>query len=314
MNVPDSMKVTVADLLGDEARGLRLILLTPEVSLSRKIINYRIQKHGLIFAGFTQFFEPERIQLMGTAEVAYLETLSVPRRLEVIEQLCALQPICLVASQACPPPAELLQKCRESGIPLLQSTLSVAAFFDAINRYFENFINPETTIHGVLLDIHSTGVLLVGKSGIGKSEVALDLIQRGHRLIADDVVIMRFRPPGSVVGEANAILKFHMEIRGLGIINIEDIFGITAVRESQRVDLVIELVAWKEYDGSKRLNLDQETFPVLGVNIPKATIPVSPGRNLVTIVEVAAHTYRLQKQGKQTGMALLDDLSNRLRV
>jgi len=315
MNAPDSddsLKVTVADLLGDEAWGLRLILLTPEVSLDRKIINYRIQKHGLVFAGFTQFFEPERIQLMGTAEVAYLETLSAPRRLEVIEQLCALRPICLVASRACPPPVELLQKCREFEIPLLQSTLSVAAFFDAINRYFENFINPETTIHGVLLDIHSTGVLLVGKSGIGKSEVALDLIQRGHRLIADDVVIMRFRPPGSVVGEANAILKFHMEIRGLGIINIEDIFGVTAVRESQRVDMVIELVAWKEYDGSKRLNLDQDSFPVLGVNIPKATIPVSPGRNLVTIVEVAEHTYRLRKQGKRTGLALLDDLSNRL--
>ena len=316
MSAPDrdeGLRVTVADLLGDEARGLRLSLLTPEVSLDRKIINYRIQKHGLIFAGFTQFFEPERVQLMGAAEVAYLEALSLPRRLEVIEQLCELRPICLISSRACPPPVELLQKCRECEIPLLQSTLSVAAFFDAINRYFENFINPETTTHGVLLDIHSTGVLLVGKSGIGKSEVALDLIQRGHRLIADDVVVMRFRPPGTIVGEANAILKFHMEIRGLGIINIEDVFGVTAVRESQRVDLVVELVAWEEYDGSKRLNLDQETFPVLGVNIPKATIPVSPGRNLVTIVEVAAHTFRLQKQGKQTGLALLDDLAERLK-
>ena len=134
VNSADSLKLTVADLLRDEARGLRLTLLTPEVPLSRKIVNYRIQKHGLIFAGFTQFFEPERIQLMGTAEVAYLETLNLPRRLEVIEQLCALRPICLVASRACPPPAELLQKCREYEIPLLQSTLSVAAFFDAINR------------------------------------------------------------------------------------------------------------------------------------------------------------------------------------
>ena len=310
----DSLKITVADLLGDEARGLRLCLLTPEVPLNRKIINYRIQKHGLIFAGFTQFFEPERIQLMGTAEVAYLETLSPARRLEVIEQLCALRPLCLIATRACQPPEELLQKCCESEIPLLQSTLSVAAVFDAINRYFENFINPETTTHGVLLDIHSTGVLLVGKSGIGKSEVALDLIQRGHRLIADDVVVMRFRPPGTIIGEANAILKFHMEIRGLGIINIEDIFGVTAVRDNQRVDLVIELVAWKEYDGSKRLNLDQESFPILGVNVPKATIPVSPGRNLVTIVEVAAHTYRLQKQGKETGHALLNDLAKRLKA
>ena len=317
MSAPDrdeGLKVTVADLLGDEARGLGLSLLTPEVSLDRKIVNYRIQKHGLIFAGFTQFFEPERIQLMGAAEVAYLENLSLPNRLEVIEQLCGLCPICLISSRSCSPPTELLQKCRECEIPLLQSTLSVAAFFDAINRYFENFINPEISTHGVLLDIHSNGVLLVGKSGIGKSEVALDLIQRGHRLIADDVVVMRFRPPGSIVGEANAILKFHMEIRGLGIINIEDIFGVTAVRQSQRVDLVVELVAWEEYDGSKRLNLDQETFPVLGVNIPKVTIPVSPGRNMVTIVEVAAHNFRLQKQGKQIGMTLLDDLAERLKT
>jgi HPr kinase/phosphorylase len=252
------------------------------------------------------------MQLMGAAEVAYLATLTPERRLEVVTQLCALRPICIIATRACEPPVELRQKCTECEIPLLQSQLSVSAFFDAVNRYFEDFINPETTIHGVLLDIHSTGVLLVGKSGVGKSEVALDLLQRGHRLIADDVVVMRFRPPATVVGEANAILKFHMEIRGLGIINIEDIFGVTAVRESQRVDLVIELIAWDEYDGSKRLNLEPENFPVLGVNIPKATIPVNPGRNLVTIVEVAAHTFRLQKQGKNTGSALLDDLARRL--
>jgi HPr kinase/phosphorylase len=225
-----------------------------------------------------------------------------------------LRPICIIATRACEPPVELRQKCTECEIPLLQSQLSVSAFFDAVNRYFEDFINPETTIHGVLLDIHSTGVLLVGKSGVGKSEVALDLLQRGHRLIADDVVVMRFRPPATVVGEANAILKFHMEIRGLGIIDIEDIFGVTAVRESQRVDLVIELIAWDEYDGSKRLNLEPDNFPVLGVNIPKATIPVNPGRNLVTIVEVAAHTFRLQKQGKNTGSALLDDLARRLNT
>lgn len=315
MRTPESQetsRLTVADLLKDEARGLRLSLLSPKVPLEREISNYRIQKHGLIFAGFDQFFEPERMQLMGVAEVAYLATLTAERRLEVVTQLCALRPICIIATRSCEPPLELLQKCAECEIPLLQSQLSVSAFFDAVNRYFENFINPETNIHGVLLDIHSTGVLLVGKSGVGKSEVALDLLQRGHRLIADDVVVMRFRPPATVVGEANAILKFHMEIRGLGIINIEDIFGVTAVRESQRVDLVIELIAWDEYDGSKRLNLESENFPVLGVNIPKATIPVNPGRNLVTIVEVAAHTFRLQKQGKNTGSDLLDDLARRL--
>ncbi|MCK5680331.1 HPr(Ser) kinase/phosphatase [bacterium] len=308
----EALRLTVGDLLKDEARGLRLSLLSPEVSLAREIANYRIQKHGLVFAGFDQFFEPERIQLMGAAEVAYLETLSPERRLEVVEQLCALNPICIIATRTCEPPAELLERCQECDIPLLQSTLSVSAFFDAVNRYFENFINPETTIHGVLLDIHSIGVLLVGKSGIGKSEIALDLLQRGHRLIADDVVVMRFRPPATVIGEANAILKFHMEIRGLGIINVEDVFGVIAVRDNQRVDLVIELIAWDEYDGSKRLNLDQEVFPILGVNVPKATIPVSPGRNLVTIVEVAAHTFRLQKQGKKTGSGLLDDLARRL--
>ena len=317
MRVPDTqeaLRLTVADLLQDEARGLRLSLLSPEVPLGREITNYRIQKHGLIFAGFDQFFEPERMQLMGVAEVAYLAGLTAARRLEVVVHLCSLRPICIIATRSCEPPLELLQKCIECKIPLLQSQLSVSAFFDAVNRYFEDFINPETTIHGVLLDIHSTGVLLIGKSGVGKSEVALDLLQRGHRLVADDVVVMRFRPPATVVGEANAILKFHMEIRGLGIINIEDIFGVTAVRESQRVDLVIELIAWDEYDGSKRLNLEPEYFSILGVNIPKATIPVNPGRNLVTIVEVAAHTFRLRKQGKNTGSELLDDLARRLNT
>ncbi len=315
MRTPDqreTLSLTVADLLKDDARGLCLSLLSSGVSLDREIKNYRIQKHGLIFAGFNQFFEPERMQLMGMAEVAYLEGLDLERRLEVVNRLCALQPICIIVTRSCEPPAELLEHCKKCEIPLLQSSLSVSAFFDAVNRYFEDFINPETTVHGVLLDIHSTGVLLVGKSGVGKSEVALDLLQRGHRLIADDVVVMRFRPPATVVGEANAILKFNMEIRGLGIINIEDIFGVTAVHDSQQVDLVIELIAWDEYDEGKRLNLDQESFSILGVNIPKATIPVNPGRNLVTIVEVAAHTFRLQKQGRKTGASLLEDLSRRL--
>jgi HPr kinase/phosphorylase len=307
-------RVTVADLLGDEARGLCLSLLSRDVSLKRPIVNYRIQTHGLVFAGFSRFFEPERIQLLGQTELAFLETLAPERRHEVISELCRLHPVCLIVTRACEPPAELLEQCSHAGIPLLQTRLSVAAFFDAVNRYFENFINPEATIHGVLLDIHSTGVLLVGKSGIGKSEVALDLLQRGHRLIADDVIVVRFLPPGTIVGEANAVLRFHMEIRGLGIINIEDIFGVTAVRDRQRVDLVVELVAWKEYDGSRRLNLESEYFPILGVNIPKVTIPVSPGRNLVTIVEVAAHAYRLRKQGKPTGQSLLEDLNRRLRA
>ena len=317
MRTPDlreTLRLTVADLLKDEARGLCLSLLSAGVALDREIKNYRIQKHGLIFAGFEQFFEPDRMQLMGVTEVAYFEALDSERRLEVVDQLCALQPICIIATRACEPPMELLNRCKECKIPLLQSTLSVSAFFDAVNRYFEDFINPETTIHGVLLDIHSTGVLLIGKSGVGKSEVALDLLQRGHRLIADDVVVMRFRPPATVIGEANAILKFNMEIRGLGIINIEDIFGVTAVRESQRLDLVIELIAWDEYDDSKRLNLDQENFPILGINIPKATIPVSPGRNLVTIVEVAAHTFRLRKHGRSSDSSLLEDLSRRLNT
>ncbi|HDS17184.1 MAG TPA: HPr(Ser) kinase/phosphatase [Proteobacteria bacterium] len=305
---------TVADLLSEEASVLGLSLLTQDVSLARAITNYRIQKHGLAFAGFTRYFEPERVQLVGAAEVAYLETLSDDERSAVLLRLCELHPVCLIVTRSCPPPCDLLEKCRRFGIPLLQTSLSAAVFFDAINRYLENLINAQTTLHGVLLDIYSTGVLLIGKSGIGKSEVALDLLQRGHRLVADDVVIVRFRPPGSVVGEANAILKFHMEIRGLGIINIEDIFGITAVREHQQVDLVIELVAWDDYDGGKRLNLDSESMPILGVNIPKATIPVSPGRNLVTIVEVAAHTFRLRRQGKETGQALLNDLARHLKV
>jgi len=155
MRVPESQetsRLTVADLLKDEARGLRLSLLSPEVPLGREISNYRIQKHGLVFAGFDQFFEPERMQLMGVAEVAYLATLTPERRREVVAQLCALRPICIIATRACEPPTELLHQCTECKIPLLHSQLSVSAFFDAVNRYFEDFINPETTIHGVLLD------------------------------------------------------------------------------------------------------------------------------------------------------------------
>ncbi|HDJ28668.1 MAG TPA: HPr(Ser) kinase/phosphatase [Proteobacteria bacterium] len=306
-------KITVSQLLeNEESYDLQLVPLNPEAEYNRIISHYRIQKHGLAFAGFTKYLDQERIQLIGKTETDYLESLDNINCTEILTKLCKRDVACFIITTGLAPHPILLTQSNIHHIPILQTQHKTSRFIIRVNRFLEDYLSPTTTIHGVLLDIYGVGVLLIGESGIGKSECALDLIHRGHRLVADDIIHVHHIPPVTLVGSAHLPANYHMEIRGLGLINIEDIFGVTAIREQKRIDLVIKLISWDQYDNGDRLNLEQKTHTLLGVFLPLQILPVSPGRNLVTIIEIAARNHMLTKMGKAPGRDLLEQLNRKL--
>jgi len=306
-------KITISQLLDrGKSYDLQLVPLNPEAEYSRTISHYRIQKHGLAFAGFTKYLDQERIQLIGKTETDYLNSLDNASCTEIVAKLCNCNVACFIITTGLTPHPIFLKQSNLHRIPILLTQHKTSRFITRVNRFLEDHLSPTSTIHGVLLDVHGVGILLRGESGIGKSECALDLIQRGHRLVADDVIHVRHIPPVTLVGSAHLAAKYHMEIRGLGLINIEDIFGVTAIREQKRIDLVIKLIPWSQYENQDRLNLEQKTYTLLGVYLPLQILPVSPGRNLVTIIEIAARNHMLTKMGKAPGRDLLEQLNRKL--
>jgi HPr kinase/phosphorylase len=305
--------IPVSRILEDNsAYDLQLNLRTPDADLNRIITEYRVQKHGLAFAGFTRYLDQERIQIVGKTESAYLETLSPDDCDHIARNLCQHDIACLIVTSGIEPHPSLLRQTVLHNIPLFTTRHKTATFISRINHLLEDHLTPTTSVHGVLLDVYGVGILLTGASGIGKSECALDLVHRGHRLVADDLVLIRHFPPTSLVGQAHEPIRDHMEVRGLGLINIRDMFGITAVRDQKRLDLVIQLLPWDQYDERNRLNLEQKTHRILGVYLPLLILPVSPGRNLATIIEIAARWHMLVKMGKTPGGELLSHLVERL--
>ncbi len=289
--------ILVQELEQSKEIDLGLSLVAGRKGLRRKITHTQVQKMGLALAGFTQFVEPERIQIIGRTEMSYLETLSPEKREEIIHQICRLELSCLVFTRNQEIPQLFVQEADETGIPLFRTHLHTTDFIERVTRFLENKLAATSSIHGVLMDVFGVGVLLLGKSGIGKSECALDLILRGHRLVADDMVYIQKRAPGALIGSGFDIIQHHMEIRGLGIINIRSLFGVEAIRERKKIDLVLELVEWdtsREYD---RLGFEKEKYTILGVEVPMLRIPVTPARNLTTIIEVAARNHLLKVMG-----------------
>src|ERR671937_2290598 len=299
----------VGALLDDRKFDLRLSLVAGKKGLSRKISSSRIQKPGLVLAGFTEYLHKERLQVFGNTEMSYLATLGKERAREVLRAFFATEIACLVVTKGLPIPPELAAAAEEAGVPVLQTSHLSSTFIESVQNYLEDILTAQTSLHGVLMDVFGVGILLLGKSGIGKSEIALDLVMRGHRLVADDIVDVTRRKQGTVYGAGNPIIKHHMEIRGLGIINIKDLFGIAAVRDRKKIELVIELVEWdpaREYD---RLGVDEAKFKIVDVEIPLAMVPVRPGRNLTTIIEVAARNHLLKLQGHHSAREFAERLN-----
>ncbi len=297
-------RIKTEALCGEDAGDLQLRLLAGQAGLDRPIDHPRIQKPGLALAGFVDFLHQERVQIFGATELQFLETLDEDAQRTALDNLCAEEVACIIVTKGMRIPAPLQAACDASGTPLLVTPQVTSVFVHRIEAWLDDRLAPTTTIHAVLLEVHGVGVLILGKSGIGKSECALDLIEKGHRLVADDVVRVKRRGPETVYGTGEKILMHHIEIRGLGILNVRDLFGVAAVREKKRVDLVVELVAWDDDEEYDRLGLDERRFPLLGVELPLLTVPVRPGRNMAAIIEVAARNQLLKSMGTHTSANL----------
>jgi HPr kinase/phosphorylase len=304
-NRPTTAAIAVRELLVRPELGV--IAVAGQAGLDRHVAVPRIQKPGLALTGWPEQLHPHRMLVLGKTEIDYLHGHEPARRVG-IDTLLSSDPACVVVCRGLEPPAELHAAATARAVPLLVSSLATADFIAAVTAWMADRLAPSTEVHGVLLDVLGIGVLVMGKSGIGKSETALDLVVRGHRLVADDVIRIR-RQGGSVTGGDAGILGHHMEIRGLGIINIKDLFGIAAVRDTKKIELVVELAEWAEGEEYERLGFDDQTTPILDVAVPKVRLPVRPGRSIATLIEVAARNQLLKAQGIHSARAFRDELT-----
>jgi HPr kinase/phosphorylase len=307
--------VTVGALLRSrpEGVGLPLDLLAGSGGLDRRITSPYFQKTGLALAGFDEYLHAGRILIFGESEIRYLESLSSDARAAALARTLARDiPTVLITGGFIPPP-EVIVSAERAAVPLLSTPVPTPIAMAKVTTMLEDTLAERTVVHAVLMDILGLGVLIVGESGIGKSECALDLIVRGHRLVADDTVEIRRRAESVLIGTCPELTRFHMEVRGLGLINIKDLFGIASTRSSKRVELVVQLERWepgREYD---RLGLDDMTYEILGLRVPMIRMPVAPGRNVAILVEIAARNHLLRSRGHHAARALAARLERQMQ-
>ncbi|MCL6548707.1 MAG: HPr(Ser) kinase/phosphatase [Alicyclobacillus sp.] len=298
--------VAVSELV----EGLSLHVWSPGADLNRAVTTMDINRPGLALAGYFRYHPAERIQLLGRTELSLLEGLEERDQRLRLYALCSYpQTPCIVISRGLEPPPSLLEVAQRARLPVLGSAMVTTRAAAVISTFLEARLAPETLIHGVLVDVYGIGILITGSSGIGKSETALELIKRGHRLVADDAVIIRRVADDTLVGSTPPLLQYLLEIRGLGVLNAMTLFGAGAVRTHKKVAMVIHLEAWRDDVAYDRLGIDEETVRILDIELPSITIPVRPGRNLAVIVEVAAMNHRLKRMGYHAAREFSEQLT-----
>jgi len=290
-------QIAVEELLRDREDTLGLENLTPEAELSRPITHPDPASPGLALAGFTERVVAGRVQVFGETEMAYLDSLD---RSVVGERLRHLfnhdVPVVFVTKEL-DVDDQFLQTARENRIPVFRTSMGTGQFFQRLNPYLEAALAPTVSLHGSLADVYGVGLLFMGKSGIGKSECVLDLVERGHRLVADDLVFATRRGHDIIIGHGHEVQRHHMEIRGVGIIDVKALFGIRAIRQQKRLEVVVQLEAWDDTREYSRTGLEIETTVILGVTLPKVTVPLNPGKNITVISEVVAMNHLLKYAG-----------------
>jgi HPr kinase/phosphorylase len=305
--------MTVGELLVDEGAGsINLSLLAGGDGLDNVVDRPRIQKPGLALAGFLEHIHPGRIQVLGKSETSFLNERAPVERSRIISQMCRQGAACFVLTAGLDPPQEVVDETERHGVPLLRTDLSSATAIERLSRYLEDKLAPRTVIHGVLLDVYGLGVLLIGDSGVGKSECAIDLVVRGHRLVSDDIVEIK-RVSDRLVGTGPELTRYHMELRGVGIINVKDLFGVASVRLTKFVEYVITLDPWTKGKKYERLGLDEIGYEILGITLPYVEMPVGPGRNLSVLIEVAARNHLLKLKGYHPARELARKLGERMQ-
>jgi HPr kinase/phosphorylase len=294
----DFIETTVRSLLGGELDELALKIVTGDDGLDRTILRPRVQKPGLAFAGYYEYIKPWRVQIIGESETKYLQSLPARLREKRVRDVAALDVSCFIVTKGITPLEEFKHECEKRSVPLFSTPAMSSTSITRTTYFLEETMAPKVTMHSGLLDVYGIGVLLLGDSGIGKSECALDLIRRGHRLVADDTVEVRRVGEDQLTGCAPELLREHMEIRGLGIINIRDLFGVSAIWSGAKViGLSIRLERWGALKEVDRLGVEERTVEILGVRVPQVLLPVSPGRNLATLVETAMRVHLLRVRG-----------------
>jgi len=274
-----------------------LTLVSGHEGIGRYITTSDISRPGLEMAGYFTHYPSDRVQLIGKTELSFLEMLPTELKKERMLKLCSPDTPAIVVSRGLDVPAELIAASNENDVPVLQTTMKTSSFSSRLTNYLESRLAPTAAVHGVLVDVYGIGVLIIGKSGVGKSETALELIKKGHRLVADDCVEIRQEAENLIIGSPPPLLEHLLEIRGIGIIDIMTLFGASAIRPTKRITLIIELENWDPEKTYDRLGLDEEKMKIIDTDITKLTIPVQPGRNVSVIIEVAAMNYRLKKMG-----------------
>ncbi len=310
----EPISLSIQDLLDENEYGLELRLISGFKGLEHRVSSSRIQKPGLALTGYTRHLHPSRVQVLGNTEISYMYQLGDEQLRESSQALCSFPISCFIVTKGLAPPGIFLDITEKLDIPVLVSPHQSSTFISLITKYLEERLLPATHLHGVLVDVLGVGILLTGKSGIGKSECALDLVIRGHRLVADDMVFIRKKMPASLVGQPEQQIQHLMEIRGLGIINIKDLYGVSSIREKKIIDLVLELVDWNPQQEYDRLGIDDKTTSILGVEIPHIIIPVRPGRNLGAIIEVAARNFLLKGMGYHSARDFQQRLLDRIEI
>jgi HPr kinase/phosphorylase len=308
-----SPALTVGRLVERLKEGLQLEQIGSPGGLERAVLSAEVSSPGLVLAGYVNRFPVHRLQVLGETEVTYLASLSTPERDRILRLFFSFDLPCVFVTKAQQPPIGLTEIGGERGIPIFRSPLKTAEFYRRIKPVLEELFAPSTTLHGSLADIFGVGLFFIGKSGIGKSECVLDLVERGHRLVADDLVFCTRRGNDVLIGRGHELQRHYMEIRGIGLIDIPAVFGIRAVRQQKRIEVVVQLDEWDQDSVVDRTGLDSETTTILGVELPKITVFLNPGKNITVIAEVIAMNHLLRYSGLNPAEAFNNRLIGRMR-
>jgi len=311
-------RLSVRQVFEEEGEELRLTVLGDPAHMHREVTQKNLHRPGLALAGYLELFTHDRIQVLGNTEVSYLASLDEPARRRSLERVFTRDIPCFLVTNRNQAPGALLELAAAAGVPVLVSELDTTALYHLLSDYLDDFFAPQETIHATLVDVYGTGLLLTGKSGIGKSEVALDLVERGHRLVADDVVLATRKADRILMGSGNDMLQHMMEIRGLGIIDVRQVYGIGSVRMQKRIEMVVELLLWEERGQVDRTGLENESCEILGLPIPQVRLPIFPGKNITVICETLALNHHLKVYGydsaQELNRRLLKTMEDRKRL
>lgn len=298
-------KVRTKDLLSK----FNLQLISGEEGINRPISTSDLSRPGIEMAGFYEYYPAERVQLLGKTELTFFNKLGPKERKHRMDMLCTDITPAIIVTRGQEVPEELIEASIRESVPVLLSSATTTRLFSRLTNYLEGKLAPTTAVHGVLVDIYGVGVLITGKSGVGKSETALELVKRGHRLVADDCVEIRQEDQDKLVGGAPDLIEHLLEIRGLGIINVMTLFGAGAVLSRKKISLIINLELWEKNKHYDRLGLDDEKQKIIDTELPRLTVPVRPGRNLAVIIEVASMNFRLKRMGMNAAEQFANKLS-----